>query len=79
MGSGAMRERMRDRARVWYEDENGRLRMVFIRTGVTDNIYTEITAGDLKEGQEVITGENASGSSSDRRSSNLRRGMMFMR
>jgi HlyD family secretion protein len=79
MASGAMRERMRDRARVWIEDENGKLRMLFIKTGVTDNIYTEITSGDLKEGQEVITGENGGATSSSRRSSDLRRGMMFMR
>jgi HlyD family secretion protein len=79
MGSGAMREGMRDRARVWIEDENGKLHMLFIRTGVTDNIYTEITGGDIEEGQEVIIGENGGGESSSRRSSDLRRGMMFMR
>ncbi len=79
MGSGGMRGRMRDAGRVWIEDENGKLRMVFIRTGVTDNVYTEVTGGDLKEGQEVITGENSSGESSNRNSSDLRRSMMFMR
>ena len=78
MGSGAMRSRMRDMARVWIEDESGKLKMLFIRTGVTDNAYTEITGGDLKEGQEVITGENQAASSS-RRSSDLGRSMMFMR
>ncbi len=79
IGSGAMRERMKDRARVWIEDENGKLRMVFIRTGVTDNIYTEITGGNIEEGQEVIIGENGGGNSSSRSSSDLRRGMMFIR
>ncbi len=79
MGSGGMRGRMRDAGRVWIEDENGILRMVFIRTGVTDNVYTEITGGDLEEGQEVITGENSSARSSSRNSSDLRRSMMFMR
>lgn len=79
MGSGALRERMKDRARVWIEDENGKLRMVFIQTGVTDNIYTEIIGGDIQEGQEIIIGENGGGESSNRRSSDLRRGMMFMR
>jgi hypothetical protein len=53
--------------------------MVFIRTGVTDNTFTEITGGDIKEGQEVITGESTQATSSNRNSSNLRRGMMFMR
>jgi HlyD family secretion protein len=79
MGSGVLRERIKDRARVWIEDENGKLHMLFIRTGVTDNIYTEITGGDIEEGQEVIIGENGGGESSSRRSSDLRRGMMFMR
>jgi HlyD family secretion protein len=79
MGSGETRGRMRDRSRVWIEDKNGKLRMVFIQTGVTDNIYTEITGGDIKEGQEVIVGENGGGESSSSSSRNLRRGMMFMR
>lgn len=79
-GSGRMGSRMRDRARVWTLDETGKLKMVFIRTGVTDNAFTEVAAGELKEGMEVITGENTqSSSSSNRNSSNLRRGMMFMR
>jgi len=78
-GSRGMGSRMRDRARVWVQDETGKLKMVFIRTGVTDNTYTEITGGDIKEGQEVITGESTQATSSNRNSSNLRRGMMFMR
>ena len=70
---------MKQFSRVWIEDENGKLKLVFIKTGVTDNTYTEVTGGDLKEGQEVITGE-ASGKEGGRSSSsNLRRGMMFMR
>jgi HlyD family secretion protein len=79
-GSDRMGSRQRDRARVWIQDETGKLKMVFIRTGVTDNAYTEITGGDITEGMEVITGENAqAASSSNRNSNNLRRGMMFMR
>jgi len=78
-GSRGMGSQARDRARVWIQDEEGKLRMVFIRTGVTDNTYTEITGGDLQEGTEVITGGNAQASSSNSNSSNLRRGMMFMR
>ena len=79
MGAGGMRERMRDMGRVWIEDESGKLKMVFVKTGVTDNIYTEITGGEIKEGTEVITGEAAQTASSDRQSNDLRRGMMFMR
>lgn len=78
-GAGGMRGRMRDMGRVWIEDETGKLKMVFIKTGVTDNIYTEISGGDIQEGTEVITGENAQSASSNRQSNDIRRGMMFMR
>jgi len=61
-------------SRVWIEDDKGKLRPVFIKTGVTDNTYTEILWGNLKEDQLVITGETRS--SSSRRS---RGGMPFMR
>lgn len=67
---------MRQTSRVWIEDENGKLKLIFIRTGVTDNTYTEVKGANLKEGQEVITGE-ASGS--ERRSNSRGGGMMFMR
>ena len=70
--------RMQDMASVWVEDENGKLKMIFIQTGVTDNIYTEITSASLKEGQEVITGEGTADSSDSRRN-DVRRMMRFMR
>jgi len=60
-------------SRVWIEDDKGKLRPVFIKTGVTDNSNTEIAWGNLKEGQLVITG--ASGSSRVQ----FRGGMPFMR
>lgn len=53
---------MRQFGRVWIEDEKGKLKPIFVKTGVTDNNYTEIVGGNLKEGQEIITGV-ASGSS----------------
>jgi HlyD family secretion protein len=62
-GFGMSGRQMRDFARVWIEDENGQLKMVFIRKGVTDNSYTEIVSGNLEEGQLVITGENSEGNS----------------
>jgi HlyD family secretion protein len=74
-GSGMGGRQMRDFARVWIEDENGQLKLIFIRKGVTDNSYTEIISGALEEGQLVITGENTDGSS---RSSN-RGGPSMMR
>ena len=67
---------MRQISRVWVEDENGKLKLIFIRTGVTDNSYTEIKGENLKEGQEVITG--VSSGQEDRSSRNPMRGMMRM-
>jgi len=76
-GGGMAAGRMRDMARVWMEDANGKLKMVFFKTGVTDNIYTEVVSGDLEEGQEVIVGEGETASSS--RNDNAMRMMRFMR
>jgi HlyD family secretion protein len=76
--TNALRSRMKDVSRVWIEDESGKLKVAFIRTGVTDNVYTEIVRGKLEEGQEVITGEN--GGEEDSRTRNpMRGGVMFMR
>jgi len=63
--------RMSSMPRVWIEDEKGKLKMVFIKTGVTDNVLTEIVGGDIKEGQLIITGvlsgkQEGSGSGSRR-------------
>ncbi|NOR21568.1 MAG: hypothetical protein GQ476_02565 [Candidatus Aminicenantes bacterium] len=49
--------------------------MAFVRTGVTDNNYTEIVSGSLKEGQLVITGETSG--QEDRRTSTSRMFRMF--
>lgn len=67
--------RMRQFARVWMEDESGKLKMAFVRTGVTDNSYTEIVSGSLKEGQLVITGETSG--QEDTRTSTRRMFRMF--
>ncbi|MBC7363745.1 MAG: efflux RND transporter periplasmic adaptor subunit [Candidatus Aminicenantes bacterium] len=55
MGSGQSGQR-RGPSRVWMLDEKGNLKVVFIRTGMTDNQYTEVISGNLKEGDEVIVG-----------------------
>jgi HlyD family secretion protein len=39
------------------------IRAVSVQLGITDNRNTEIVGGDLKEGDRVVTGENASGTS----------------
>jgi HlyD family secretion protein len=73
MGPPGQDSRMTQSSRVWIEDDKGKLRPIFIKTGVTDNTYTEIIWGNLEEGQLVITG--ASGSSRVQ----FRGGMPFIR
>jgi HlyD family secretion protein len=62
--AGASGGQRRKPTTVWYLDENGKLAVTFIRAGVTDNSYTEILRGELKEGQEVILGEQTATASS---------------
>ncbi|MCS7229472.1 MAG: efflux RND transporter periplasmic adaptor subunit [Candidatus Kryptonium sp.] len=45
-----------NRATIWVLDENKNPKPVFVRTGITDGNYTEIVGGNLKEGDEIITG-----------------------
>ncbi len=79
-GQGMQRSPRKDVGRVWIEDENGNLKPIMIRIGVTDNTYTEVIRGQLQEGQEVITGEDKGDSGDSTRSNNnMRRGMMMMR
>jgi HlyD family secretion protein len=80
MGTGLGSSQGTQIPRVWYADENGKLKMVMIRTGVTDNTNTEIISGDLTEGQEVITGQTASSNNRGRSNSPMGGNMrMFMR
>jgi HlyD family secretion protein len=79
-GMGGGTRGARKPSMVWYLDENGKLNIAFIRPGVTDNAYTEMLRGDLKEGQEVITGLET-GTQSAQSSSSQRppQRMMFVR
>jgi len=45
----------RQASRVWVQDKDGKVHMIFVRLGLTDNTYTEILQSELKEGDEVIT------------------------
>ncbi len=64
---------------LWFLDEKGKLSLTFIRPGVTDNTYTELVRGDLKEGQLVIVGyETGGGSTSSSTTSRNPQRMMFM-
>ncbi|MCR4410689.1 MAG: HlyD family efflux transporter periplasmic adaptor subunit, partial [Candidatus Saccharicenans sp.] len=56
----------RQPSRVWMLDEKGNLKVVFVRTGVSDNSFTEIKSDNLKEGDEVIVGLVTASSGSSR-------------
>jgi len=43
--------------RVWIVGDDGKAKAVEIRIGLTDGSMTEILSGDIKEGQEVIAGQ----------------------
>jgi HlyD family secretion protein len=51
-----MRNRPRQGGAVWTIDDQGKLKPYAIRTGITDNTYSEITRSELKEGLKVIIG-----------------------
>ena len=55
---------------VWVKLSNGQIGFVPVKTGVSDDAYTEILDGDLKEGQEVIV-EAVTGSKTESGSSYL--------
>jgi HlyD family secretion protein len=53
-----------DRGTVWVFDGEW-LRAVHVKIGVTDQVNTEITSGDIKDGAEVVIGEDRSNDHSD--------------
>ena len=42
--------------RVWVVDDSGQLKPIDVRLGLSDGSYTELRAGDLKDGTQVIIG-----------------------
>jgi HlyD family secretion protein len=60
-GTGQGGQRRQQASRVWIQDKNGNLQVLFIRAGITDNSYTEILRSELKEGDEVVIGKAAAG------------------
>ena len=72
-GGGQNRQQM---PRVWVQDEAGKLKMVMVRTGVSDTSYTEIVRSELKEGDVVILGAASSTTASSGQPG--MGGMMFM-
>jgi multidrug efflux pump subunit AcrA (membrane-fusion protein) len=60
------------RGRVWVVNSKGKLEQVFVKTGVTDGKYTEVTAVGLKPGDQVVLGVNyAAGAAADQARSPL--------
>lgn len=51
-----MATRQRTVSRVWVMDDLGALKPVTVRTGLTDNTYSEIVGGELKEGMKIVLG-----------------------
>jgi HlyD family secretion protein len=41
---------------VWIQDELGAIKPMLVRTGVTDNTFSEVVGGQLKEGMIIIIG-----------------------
>lgn len=49
------------RGTVWVPDGNRAPKSISLRLGITDGSYTEVLGGELKEGDNVITGAGAAG------------------
>jgi HlyD family secretion protein len=45
--------------RIWIIGEDGKAKAVDVRLGLTDGSMTEVVSGDIKDGQEVIIGQQA--------------------
>jgi HlyD family secretion protein len=71
---GAARQQM---PRVWLQDKDGKLKMMFVRTGVTDTSFTEIVRSELKEGDVILAGTAGATSAANRQQQGMP-GMMFM-
>ena len=59
--SGAGRRRRPVGGRVWVLGPDGKPRAVAVRLGISDGTATELLGGELKEGEEVLTGTIAAG------------------
>ena len=59
------------RGRVWILKANGTLEPIFVRTGLNDGRYTEITTGRLNPGDQVILGVSSADNGSDQTRSPL--------
>jgi HlyD family secretion protein len=70
--------RVRQQApRVWLMDKDGKLKMSFLRTGVSDTSYSEILRSELKEGDVVLIGTETPASRAAANQPQMQQ-MMFM-
>ena len=58
------------RARVWILNASGKLEPMFVRTGVTDGRFTEITSADLKTGDQIVIGASSNSETASAQSTN---------
>jgi len=58
---------------VWILEDSGKIRPIPVRSGITDNSYTALVGGDLKEGMKIILG---SGNGTSTTATNFQRGGM---
>jgi HlyD family secretion protein len=47
-------------SKVWIQDEQGKLHVVFLKPGIANTAYTEVLHSELKEGQMIILGLGSS-------------------
>lgn len=47
----------RNFGRVWVLGKDKKLQPVFVKTGLSDGTYTEITQGNLQEGEQIVIGQ----------------------
>ncbi|MDD8025233.1 MAG: efflux RND transporter periplasmic adaptor subunit [Acidobacteriota bacterium] len=76
--SGARRQA----SMVWVLTDEGKVKPYMVRTGLTDNSYTELTRSELKEGMKVILGLQGAATATATTQQNQQRGpgggmMMF--
>jgi len=65
-GAGKRGGGQRQVVAIWVLTATKTLEARIVRIGITDGRFTEIVAGDLKEGDVIVTGQNDSGASSNR-------------
>jgi len=64
---GGFRKQASRAQTVWVLGEKGKPLSLPVKLGITDGVMSEVTGGDLKEGQQVIVGmlsENSSAATS---------------